>query len=312
MNKQEYSGVIIPLTTPITSDGQIDLTAAARIVKRIARHKLGVFVLGTTGETASINRPDRFHLVEAVVEAADGKIPVYAGIGDNCLANSILAANRYQELGVTAVVAHLPSYYPITTDEMLKYFTRLDQSMLGPWMIYNIPITTHMSIPMPVVKELSKLDKCVGFKDSEGTPGRMETVYEAVGGRDDFALFMGSAVLSMAALKMGYRGLVPSSGNLVPHLWRELWDASLEKDWGTVEERQRLLDEIAFLFQKDRTLGQSLAALKAALNALHLCEPVVLPPLQTFSKTECEQIRDQIFHLCPFLEDEVKALSRVS
>ncbi len=307
-SETNYSGVIVPLTTPVTRDGQIDLDAAARIVRRIAKHKLGVFVLGTTGETASTQRPDRYRLVEAVVRAAEGTIPVYAGIGDNCMSNSILAAHRYQELGVTAVVAHLPSYYPLNEEEMLHYFVELNRRMNGPLMIYNIPVTTHMSIPIPVLEELAKLENCVGFKDSEGCRDRMKSVYDALGGREDFALFMGSAILSTESLKMGYQGLVPSSGNLVPHLWEDLWNAAMKGDWDKAERLQDELDTISRVIQGDRSLGQSLAALKAALKGIDLCEPNVLPPLRTFSPEECEAIQSEIFQLCPFLKDEVQSI----
>lgn len=303
-----HSGVIVPLTTPFTADGAIDLAAAGRIVQRIARHNLGVFVLGTTGETASIPRQDRQLLVEAAVKAADGKVPIYAGIGDNCLSNSLIAAQRYHDLGVAAVVAHLPAYYPLTENEMRDYFLLLDKQVTGPYMIYNIPATTRMSIPPEVVVALSDLPLCVGFKDSENAPGRMEAVFNALGGRDDFALFMGSAILSVDSLKLGYDGLVPSSGNLVPQLWEQLYDAALQGQWEKAENLQRQLDAVAAVTQVNRTLGQSLAALKAAMAGIGLCRSDVLPPLQTLGGEEAEDIKNQITALCPFLTDEQEIL----
>jgi len=79
----------------------------------------------------------------------------------------------------------------------------------------------------------------------------------------------------------GFDGLVPSSGNIAPALWRDLFNASLDGKWEQVEELQRRLDTIARVFQRDRSLCQSLAALKACLEALGLCGPAVLPPIQT-------------------------------
>ena len=304
----KHSGVIVPLTTPFTAEGAIDLAAAERIVQRIARHNLGVFVLGTTGETASIPRQDRQQLVEAAVKAAAGKVPVYAGIGDNCLANSLIAAQRYHDIGVPALVAHLPAYYPLTDDEMRDYFLLLDARLTGPYMIYNIPATTRMSIPPDVVADLAGQPLCVGFKDSENAPGRMETVYETLGGRENFSLFMGSAILSVAAMKLGYDGLVPSSGNLVPQLWEDLYSACLSGAWETAESLQKQLDEVSAVIQNDRTLGQSLAALKAAMAGIGLCRSDVLPPLQTLGLPEAEEIKNGIFALCPFLADEQEVI----
>jgi len=312
MKKQKnFHGVVVPVTTPFTEDGRIDVPAAERIISRIGAKGLGVFVLGTTGETASIPRPERYKLVEAAIRASDGQFPVYAGIGDNCLANSVLAAEQYLELGVSAVVAHLPSYYPLTPEEMLNYFRILHDQVSGPQMVYNIPSTTRMSIPVSIVEQLAKLPRCVGFKDSENVPGRMEEVYQKLGQLEDFSLFMGSAVLSMEALKMGYDGLVPSSGNIVPGLWAELDEAAQAGNWTEARALQDQLNEVAGLFQKGRTLGQSLAALKAALYAINLCQPHVLPPLITFDEEACGSVRDQLLELCPFLLDEADAAQRI-
>lgn len=308
MNIQKsFHGVVVPVTTPFTAEGEIDVVAAERIISRIGQSGLGVFVLGTTGETASIPRQQRSRLVEAAVKSAAGSFPVYAGIGDNCMSNSVKEADKYLRLGVDAVVAHLPSYYPLTPEEMVDCFQFLHDRIEGPLMIYNIPSTTRMSIPVAVVEKLARMPRCVGFKDSENVPGRMEEVYQKLGKLEDFSLFMGSAVLSAEAMKLGYDGLVPSSGNLVPSLWAELYAASQAGDWVRAKSLQDQLNAIAAIFQKGRTLGQSLACLKVALNALGLCEPHVLPPLRTFNKEECETVRTQLLELCPFLTDEAEA-----
>jgi len=304
MNKQNpFHGVVVPLTTPFTLDGQIDEAAAERITDHIAEQGLGVFVLGTTGETASIQRTERHKLVEAAMRASAGRIPVYAGIGDNCLANSVIAAETYLKLGVTAVVAHLPSYYPLTDEEMKTYFEMLHARVNGPLVLYNIPATTRMSVPVSILESLADLPNCVGFKDSENVPGRMEEVYETLKGREDFSLFMGTGALSVASLKLGYDGIVPSGGNLVPQLWGDLYKASLAGDWDQAEALQRQVDEIATIFQNGRTLGQSLAALKVALEMIDLCGPTVLPPLRALEASDCESVRKQLLQLCPFLNE---------
>lgn len=308
--KYEYNGVIVPMTTPFTPEGQIDEEAAERMASRLADHNIGIFVLGTTGETASIPRRERIKLVEAAMRVARDRVPIYAGIGDNCLSNSILAAQQYQKLGVTALVAHLPSYYPLDAEEMQNYFELLHSYVDAPLMIYNIPATTRMSIPIPVVENLSHLPHFVGFKDSENVKGRMEECAKKLGGRDDFALFMGSAVLSVKALKLGYDGLVPSSGNLVPDLWSQLFQHGVNQDWEKAEALQKTLNDIAQIFQHNRSLGQSLAVLKALLNSIEVCGPTVLPPLRTLSVQERQSVTDELFKQYPFIKDENEAIKR--
>lgn len=287
---KKFHGTIVPMVTPFTPSGELDDAAVERVVTHISGQGLGIFVLGTTGEAASIPSEERRRLVEIAATVARGRVPVFAGIGDNCVAESVSAAYDYLKVGADAVVAHLPSYYTLTSAEMLAYFDSLAAGIRGPLIVYNIPQTTHMSLPIDVVEQLTARPTIVGFKDSENTAGRLEQVAERLGGRDSFAIFMGISFLSVAALRRGFDGLVPSSGNLVPHLWRALEDAAAAGRWAEAEALQARLDAIARVFQRGRTLGQSLGALKAAMSARGLCTPTLLPPLLTLDDSTCSHI----------------------
>ncbi|MDP0500818.1 MAG: dihydrodipicolinate synthase family protein [Verrucomicrobiota bacterium JB022] len=286
---EKIRGTVVPMISPFTADRELDGEAAARLVDRLAQNKLGAFVLGTTGEAASIPGRMRRELVAIAVQAAEGRVPVFAGIGENCVLESIAAAREYLKQGVDAVVAHLPSYYLLKPDEMIAYFRLLCQEIDGPIMIYNIPQATRMSIPVEVVEALAS-EKCIiGFKDSEATPGRLELV-APLAQRDDFSVFMGAARLSVEALKAGFDGLVPSSGNLEPALWHQLETLAAQGDWEGAKACQDQLDHLSLVYQENRTLGQSLAALKAAMCVDGLCQPYVLPPLLTLEGAERDTV----------------------
>jgi 2-dehydro-3-deoxy-D-pentonate aldolase len=285
-----HRGVIVPMSTPFTPEGEVDEAAAERISDRLAQHQLGIFVLGTTGETSSIPSAQRERVVAAAIRAAAGRVPVYAGIGDNCLNDSVSAARRYLRAGAAAVVAHMPCYYPITRDEMQAYFERLHSGIAGPLMLYNIPQTTRMSLPVDVVEKLAELPHVVGFKDSEATAGRLEQVAARFSGRPNFSILMGVAALSLQALRAGFDGLVPSSGNLVPHLWQQFWNAAEAQRWEEAAALQDRLDAIAQVLQRNRSLGGYLAALKAALAEQKLCSPTMLPPLLPLPQSDREEV----------------------
>ncbi|PTY07484.1 hypothetical protein DB347_09300 [Opitutaceae bacterium EW11] len=286
----KHRGVIVPMSTPFTPGGDVDDDAAERIADRLAAHGLSVFVLGTTGETSSIPTSQRERVVNSALRAAAKRVPVYAGIGDNSLSDSISAGNRYLKLGAAAVVAHMPSYYPIQPEEMRSYFERLHEAVHGPLMLYNIPQTTRMSLPLDVVEQLSSLPRVVGFKDSENTPGRLEEVARRFGGRPRFSILMGTASQSLTAMRAGYDGVIPSSGNLVPELWERFWNHASAGEWAQAEELQRKLDAIGQVLQGSRGLGGYLAALKAALAAQGICDATVLPPLRPLSKQDREKV----------------------
>ncbi|MFT3781348.1 MAG: dihydrodipicolinate synthase family protein [Nibricoccus sp.] len=295
----KHRGVIVPLVTPVTAAGEIDEAATKRLVKHCADGGVHVFVLGTTGEAASVAAAKRVRVVKAAVEAAAGRVKVYAGIGDNCPEQSVAAGNEYLRLGADAVVAHLPAYYSLRPAEMKSFFTLLASQIQGGLMLYNIPSTTHMSLPIDVADELSHLPNVIGFKDSENAPGRPEETARRLGGRPNFSIFMGAAVLSAKAMKLGFDGLVPSSGNFVPHLWTELYNEALAGHWEKVEALQLRLNSVAQVFQKDRTLGESLGALKVMLETLGICGPAVLPPLRTLDAEARKLVQRDLAALNP-------------
>lgn len=291
--EMKLGGIVVPMITPCTAEAALDEDAAESHVDRLAERGLGVFVLGTTGEAASTPDPMRRRLVEIAVRTSAGRVPVFAGIGDNCVATSIEAARGYHRLGVDAVVAHLPGYYSLAPSEMESYFRLLNRRFEGPLIVYNIPLATSMSIPVELINRLADEPNIVGLKDSENDWHRMERV-ASLARRPDFSVFMGVSTLSVEAMKRGFDGLVPSSANLAPDLWQSLGEAVSRERWDDARELQKQADQVAQLFQSGRTLGQSLAALKAAMAQKQYCAPHVLPPLQALSDPERERIRRQM------------------
>jgi dihydrodipicolinate synthase/N-acetylneuraminate lyase len=293
----KHRGVIVPLVTPVNTTGELDEAAAVRLVDHLASHGCGMLVLGTTGEVASLPFALRRRYVELAVKTAAKRTPVFACAASNCVSLSIDSANEYIGLGADAVVGILPNYFKLEPAEILAYFEGLSDGIRGPLMVYNMPATTGMSIPLDVIEALSHRPNITGLKDSEGTAGRREEVAKRFGGRADFSLFMGIAAHSIPALRLGFDGLVPSSGNLYPERWHQLLQAAGSGDWTAAERLQQQLDQIGAVFQRNRTLGQSLAALKAGLGLRDLCGPAMVPPLRALPAAEQDAIRAELRQL---------------
>ncbi len=292
-----HHGVIVPLVTPVQPDGSLDEAAAERLVDHLASNGCGMLVLGTTGEVASLPAALRLRYVEIAVRVAAKRTPVFACPASNCVSFSLESGNAYLKAGVDAVVGILPNYYKLEPAEMLAYFERLADGIRGPLMIYNMPATTGMSLPLDVIETLARRPNVTGLKDSENTAGRREEVAKRFGGRPDFSLFMGIAAHSVPALRLGFDGLVPSGGNLYPERWSALYNAARAGDWAKAEQLQTQLDAIGAVFQRNRTLGQSLAALKAGLGLRSLCGPAMVPPLLPLSAADQETVRAELVRL---------------
>lgn len=275
----KYCGVVVPMVTPVTSDGKIDVEAVARIVKTFVDANVSPLLMGTTGEGNSVSSELGHVLVEATVKAADGKVTVYAGLTGTCIDEQVRQAKDYAALGADVIVATLPSYYALTDEQMVDYYTYIADNCPLPFMLYNIKATTHMSIPVDVIKKLSEHPNIVGLKDSERDLERMDQCVEIAKNNPSFAYFCGWAAQSAHCIEIGGDGFVPSTGNFVPGMFAELYDAAVAGDMETANRLQAETDEIAKVYQAGRLLGQSLTALKVMMHTRGLCSPEMLRPL---------------------------------
>jgi 4-hydroxy-tetrahydrodipicolinate synthase len=276
---KKFSGVVVPMITPLTKDLQIDTNAVNTIMSEFAKNNISPLILGTTGESPSIGKEAGAIFVETAVKAKQSHQTIYAGLVGNQVQELIERAGQYAGLGADVVVSTLPSYYILTPQQMELFYTQLADASPCPVMMYNIKATTQMTIPLDVVEKLSHHPNIVGLKDSERDAGRLETCINRYRNRADFSFFCGWGAQSLHSLQMGADGIVPSTGNIVPELYKELYNAFLNKEYQRAEQVQLQTDEVAVKYQKDRTLGQSLAMLKAMMETKGWCQRYMMPPL---------------------------------
>lgn len=294
MKNCRYRGVVVPMVTPVTEKGALDVPAVERIIEFFAQNNVAPLLMGTTGEGNSVSASDGLLMVETAVKAAKGKILIYAGLTGNCFAEQLSQAQTYTAAGADVIVATLPSYYALTAEQMYGYYKALADNITGPLMLYNILATTHMTIPVDVVKRLADHPNIVGLKDSERDLERMRQCIDISRDREDFAYFCGWAAQSAYSLSIGGDGIVPSTGNFVPDMFNDLYSAATGGDMDTANRLQDETNEIAKIYQAGRTLGQSLTALKVMMQTKGLCDPWMLMPLTRLSAEEEQSIREKL------------------
>ena len=294
MIQKKYKGVVVPMVTPVTKEGRLDTEAVVRIIEFFAKASVSPLLMGTTGEGNSVSQKDGLLFVETAVKAAQRRITIYAGLTGNCFSEQLAQAEAYTKAGADVIVATLPTYYALTPEQMENYYRTLADSIKGPLMLYNILATTHMSIPVDVIRRLADHPNIVGLKDSERDLERMAQCIEIAKDRDDFCYFCGWAAQSAHSLELGGDGIVPSTGNFVPEMFQQLYEAAIAGDMATANRLQDETNEIAKIYQKDRTLGQSLTALKVMMQTKGLCEPWMLMPLTRLSAEEEKAIAAKV------------------
>jgi dihydrodipicolinate synthase/N-acetylneuraminate lyase len=279
MGQKKYRGTIVPAVTPLNADFSLDVGAVERMLTFLHEHGAVPFILGTTGEAPSLPGAVKQMYIRLAGRLKRTGEMLYAGISSNCLYDSVDWAHRAFDEGADVVVATLPSYYPLTADQMRKYFEQLADSVAGPLMIYNIPATTHLSIPLEIIDELSHHPNIVGTKDSERNEERLRESLRLWAGREDFSHFLGWIAKAGEALLLGTDGLVPSTANFAPGIYAEMTRAAVDGDMDKVTRLQQVSDQLGASYQAGVTLGESLAALKLIMHREGLCQPYMMPPL---------------------------------
>jgi 4-hydroxy-tetrahydrodipicolinate synthase len=282
--------VIVPTVTPLTKEYRLDEGAVERMFSNFATHGVMPFILGTTGESASLPLALKKTFVKKAAQLKTGDTILYAGIASNCLEESVELGKYCFDNGVDVVAANLPSYYTLSTDQIRRYFQELADAVPGPLIIYNIPATTHMSIPLEVIDELSHHPTIIGTKDSERSEERLKQSLTLWKDRSDFSHYLGWAAKSADALLGGSDGLIPSTGNFAPSVYSDMLKAVEQGEADKASALQRLSDALGDVYQKARLLGESLWALKVLMKEAGLCETYVMPPLQPLSKAEEEKL----------------------
>ncbi|AWW30573.1 dihydrodipicolinate synthase family protein [Echinicola strongylocentroti] len=288
--KKQYQGVVVPMVTPLTASREIDREAVAKMMEEFAKNDISPLVLGTTGESASFSEKESLEMIKATVASKAPHQQVYAGVVSNLVEEQHRRGSQYLEQGVDAIVATLPAYYVLSDDQMKLHFEGLADHLKGPLLMYNIKATTQMSIPLSVVEEMSHHPHIWGLKDSERDISRMHAAIDHYQKRADFSFFCGWGAQSANSLRTGADGIVPSTGNIVPEMYKSLYTAAKEGDEEGAVHYQELTDEVAKIYQGGRSLGASLAALKVLLQQKGWCQAYLKPPLTELSKSEEEKV----------------------
>ncbi|WP_405747688.1 dihydrodipicolinate synthase family protein [Streptomyces sp. NBC_01525] len=273
-------GVVPPLCTPLDPHGEVDTASLTRLVHHLLDGGVhGLFALGSTGEVAYLTDDQRAQVLDTVVRAAGGRVPVLAGVIDTTTPRVLVHATAAARLGADALVATAPFYTRTHPREIAAHFRRVRAAGL-PLFAYDIPVAVHTKLPAALVRELAEDGTLAGLKDSSGDEGGLRRLLVALGGRTGrrtgpapgFSVLTGSELTVDAALLAGVDGVVPGLGNVDPAGYVRLHDAARAGDWAAAAAEQ---ERLAALFAMvdvgpEAEMGRSSSALGAFKAALAL------------------------------------------
>ena len=299
MGFKKIRGIIPPMVTPLLSGDVLDKEGAARIVE----HMIGggvhaIFLLGTTGEAQSISMALRYEFVELVCKLVAGRVPVLVAVSDTSIDESVKFAAFAKEQGAAGVVATPPYYYPMSQSDVIVYFTALADRSPLPVYLYNMPSHVKVFLEAPTVAKLADHPNIAGLKDSSANMTYFRTLYALVGGREDFALYVGPEELTGECILMGADGGVNGGANMFPEIYVSMFDAAEKQDIAKVREIQK---EIMAVSTSIYTLGGGpssyLCGLKCSLELLGLCSGIPALPYTAFDEEKKAKVRAALVSL---------------
>jgi len=268
-----FKGSFPALVTPFTN-GELDLEALKKLVEwHIGEGSNGFVPVGTTGESPTLTHAEHEAVVEEVVRASAGRVPVIAGAGSNNTLEAIGLAQHAEKVGADAILVVTPYYNKPTQRGLVAHFTAIHDCCSLPIIIYNIPGRSVVDMSPETMGELAKLERIVGVKDATGDLSRVPQQRITCG--KDFIQLSGEDATALGFNAHGGVGCISVTANVAPRLCAEFQAATLEGDYAKALELQdKLMPLHQAVFAEPGLVGA-----KYGMSRLGLCSDEVRLPL---------------------------------
>ena len=283
---QGLHGVFPYLVSPIAADGEVDATVLARLCDDlIAQGVHGLTPLGSTGEFAYLSWAQKRRVVEVVVEAARGRVPVVAGVASTTIADAQFQAREMARLGCDGILAVLEAYFPLTDEGVHDYFRAIAEAVALPVVLYTNPNFQRSDLSLPVIDRLSRVENIVAIKDASTNTGRLLSILNRVG--DRLQVFSASAHIPAAVMLIGGVGWMAGPACLVARQSVALYDLCCKGAWTEAMALQKTLWQLNQAFAKYNLA----ACIKGGLELQGYAVGDPLPPQAPLSPEGREEVR---------------------
>lgn len=286
MTRSEFRGVFPYLVSPIDERGRVKDAVLMRLVNDLIDAGVhGLTPLGSTGEFAYLNREQRHRIVEVVVQAARGRVPVVAGVAATTIADAVEQVKAYEALGADGILGILEAYFPLTEDGVVAYFTAMANATALPVVLYTNPQFQRSDLTLPAIERLAKTDNIRYLKDASSDTGRLLSIINAVG--DRIRVFSASAHIPACVMLIGGVGWMAGPACVVPRQSAHLYDLCRAGKWDEAMRLQRNLWRMNRVFAKYNLA----ACIKGGLELQGYAVGAPLPPQTPLSEAGRTEIK---------------------
>lgn len=270
-------GVLLPITTPFTTDGKVDNEALVKNINRWNTTGIsGYVVLGSTGERVNVDEAEYLHVIETARKETPDSLSFIAGAGQQSTRGTIQEIKRAAQSGAEAVLVITPHYYrPAITQEALgRHYTEVADDSPIPIILYSMPDLTGIRIEPETAARLSRHQNIIGMKDSSNDVAKFRETAQLAS--QDFAMTIGNGTIFREALAAGACGGILAVGCVVPELCLEIYRAERAEEFGRASLLQEKLTPLARAVTKTYGIG----GLKVALEMAGFAGGAVRAPLR--------------------------------
>jgi 4-hydroxy-tetrahydrodipicolinate synthase len=269
-----FRGTFTALITPFRNGRVDDQALAALVETQIAAGVDGLVPCGTTGESPTLSHAEHVHVVEVVMRAAAGRVPVLAGAGSNSTREAIELSRACRELGVAGTLQITPYYNRPPQAGLVRHFCGIADAVALPIVLYNVPGRTSVDLLPETVLELSRHPNVRGIKEATGDMNRAARLRELCG--PEFDLLSGDDLTLLPFLSVGGHGVVSVVSNVAPQAIVDLCRSAAARDWARAGElHARQLPLARALFAESNPIP-----VKAAMAYLGRCTAEIRSPLR--------------------------------
>ncbi len=286
MSTVQFHGVFPYVVSPIHETGEVKADVLESLCSDLIEAGVhGLTPLGSTGEFAYLAWPQRRRVVEVVVAAARGRVPVVAGVAATTIADAVSRARDFEALGCSGILAILETYFPIPEEGVFAYFQALAEAVSIPVVLYTNPNFQRTDLSLSVIDRLSRIPNVSYIKDASSNTGRLLSIINRVEGR--MQVFAASAHIPTCVMMIGGVGWMAGPACLAPRQSVELYQLCRRGDWFGAMERQRPLWKLNQAFAKYNLA----ACIKGGLQLQGYPVGAPLPPQAPLPPEGVEEVR---------------------
>ncbi len=291
MNLQnKLKGTGVALVTPFRKDTSIDFSSFEKLLEHTTKNGVDyLVVLGTTGESATLNKDEKQAVLNCAIEFSEGRFPIIAGFGGNNTMQLLKEVKNYNFEGIDAILSVAPAYNKPTQKGIYEHYKALSLVSPIPIILYNVPGRTSCNIAAETTLKLAHdFDNIVAVKEASGNFEQIMTIVKDK--PKDFVVLSGDDMLTLPLISVGVEGVISVVANVFPKEFSQMINMALKGDYKSALSLQhKLLGIMNTLFVEGNPAGA-----KAALKILDIIKDYMRLPLTTVSKSTYNKLKQQI------------------